>query len=84
MSVKFDEVLLLGGISVAAAIWGTVWAVRHYRSSKRWKRVGKVDELWLYPLKSGKGKSVTAAEFQRLGMKAGIFRDRSFCIVDDK
>lgn len=37
-------------------------------SNPRWMRVGKVKELFFYPLKSGRGKAITDCEFTEFGI----------------
>ncbi|TRY77867.1 hypothetical protein TCAL_08131 [Tigriopus californicus] len=54
-----------------------------WASSPRWVRVGTVDRLFVFPLKSGKAKEVNTVEFAKLGPKSAMFRDRSFCLVKE-
>lgn len=47
----------------------------------KWVKVGRVEELYYYPLKSGRGKAVTECKFTEFGIsieKDGLFtlRDR--------
>ena len=47
----------------------------------KWEKVGQIQELYMYPLKSGRGKNVRECDFTEYGMKlddAGKFtlRDR--------
>lgn len=47
----------------------------------KWVKVGRVEELYYYPLKSGRGKTVTECKFTEFGIsveKNGLFtlRDR--------
>ena len=53
------------------------------QKSVKWVKVGKVDRLTVYPIKSAKGVDTLSADFKRLGIKAGVYRDRTFCIVKD-
>jgi len=48
----------------------------------RWRRVGRVERITIFPLKSGRAVNVTSATFTPLGLKCGLLRDRSFCVVN--
>ncbi len=72
--------------TVAAVAAATSYLAYSYlnsnNSNKKWRRVGKVDRLTMFPLKSGAPVDVTgSASFMPMGMKAGTFRDREFCVV---
>lgn len=68
--------LAVGGVVAAAGV-----TLVRALSNPKWQKVGTLDQLWLYPLKSGKGIPVYSAELQKMGMTAGIFQDRQFCVV---
>ena len=65
----------LGGLGAAYL------AYDKYRESSKWQKVGSVDKLIVYPLKSGRGNDVLSARFESMGMRAAVFRDRTFCVV---
>ena len=51
----------------------------------KWKRVGKVEKLSLYPLKGAKGLDVDTGYFGVMGMISNDgLHDRSFVLVDEK
>ncbi|XP_047357357.1 mitochondrial amidoxime-reducing component 1-like isoform X3 [Vespa velutina] len=55
----------------------------------KWVKVGRVEELYYYPLKSGRGKAVTECKFTEFGIsieKDGLFtlRDRMFLVYNDE
>jgi uncharacterized protein YcbX len=43
--------------------------------------VGTVDKLYVFPIKGAKAIEVTTASFERLGPRAAVFRDRTFCVI---
>ena len=50
----------------------------------KWKKVGTVDKLLMYPLKGAKGLEQNVAYFGFLGMQSeGGLHDRSFVLVDE-
>ena len=67
------------GILTSALSW---WWVKVFR--RRWKTVGTIDKIYIYPLKSGKAKEVPMADFGPMGIKAGPFVDRSFMVIDGR
>lgn len=55
----------------------------------KWKKVGQIQELYMYPLKSGRGKSVSECDFTEWGISfedAGKFklRDRMFLVYNEE
>ena len=73
------------GLAVAGCVAGAVivYGKGITITTKRrvWKRVGTVDKLYCFPLKSGKGKDCPALTFEELGPRAGPFQDRTFCLA---
>ena len=76
----------------AAAVWAAT-SKKRIKTQKsvairpRWKRVGRVERLLIYPLKSGQPVDVDSGMMLRGGMEAGlgegrVLRDRSFMVVD--
>lgn len=45
-------------------------------SNPRWLRVGKVKELYFYPLKSGRGQKVTECKFTEFGISLNCDDDQ--------
>jgi hypothetical protein len=70
--------ILAFGIVAAA---GTAFWCQKTKEKKIWRKVGKVDQLWNYPLKSGKGISVTSGDFCKMGLRSGPFKDRIFAVI---
>ncbi|KAK1130658.1 hypothetical protein K0M31_018774 [Melipona bicolor] len=55
----------------------------------KWEKVGQIQELYMYPLKSGRGKSVMECDFTEWGISfedAGKFRlrDRMFLVYNEE
>jgi hypothetical protein len=80
--MQMDRPVLLGALGLGVGILGVTLIKKTLQT--KWKVVGKVDDLRIFPLKRGKGIQVTSAEFEQLGMRGAVYRDRSFCIVDDR
>ena len=57
---------------------------KFFRKKTRWVQVGTVDKLYVHALKGGKAREIYSAEFGWLGLKAGVFTDRSFMIINDR
>ena len=55
-----------------------------YWRKNRWIRVGNVDELFIYPLKGGRGESVNHLECSVLSPRNGPYLDRGFMIGTDE
>lgn len=62
---------LVLGISTASAVCLIFIKkkLNNRRVPKKWKVVGKVTKLFIYPLKSGKGLPVDRAECTKFGLK---------------
>ncbi|XP_023695028.1 mitochondrial amidoxime-reducing component 1 [Paramormyrops kingsleyae] len=56
---------------------------RYFRRPKKVRRVGLVSQINVFPLKSGKGLSVTTAQCLEMGLKYGELKDRHWLIVTD-
>ena len=69
-------------VSVFAGLFGLYY---WYKNKKiKMVQVGYLDEIFIFPIKGGKGKSVTSAFLGPLGLKSGLLRDREFMLVDKK
>ena len=92
-SIKSHEnaVALLSAISATILLLSLKRIYRHRllqeseESNVQWKKVGKIDKLYLYPLKGGRGLDVQQGCFEKLGMGSedGL-HDRNFMLVDEK
>ncbi len=71
-------ILMTLGISLAGLTW--FWESR----KQKWIKVGHVDKLYVYPMKSGRAKDVPMADFAPMGITSGPFVDRSFMVIDGK
>ena len=54
-----------------------------YKNKKQWVYVGKLDEIYIFPMKACKPKSVTTAYFENIGLTSGPFLDRGFSLIDE-
>lgn len=54
-----------------------------WRSTTTWVKVGKVDKLFVYPLKCGKAKDVTYGQFNCLGLVSAVYKDRTFMVINE-
>lgn len=69
---------VVAALGLAAVALGTVaWRrARPRRRRRRLQQVGTVAQLWIYPIKSCKGVSVSEAECTAMGLRCGHLRDR--------
>ena len=75
--------------TVSATIIGyslkKVFSAAKRNQQVKWKRVGKVEKLSLYPLKGAKGLNVENGYFGVMGMISDDgLHDRSFVLVDER
>lgn len=73
----------LGTVTVVYVLYK--WK-QNYKKSKppsKWKKIGDVDDLVLYPVKSMGPLQVNSFECSLMGPKIGLFRDRSFMVVNE-
>lgn len=80
MSSDLNQRPLLCGLTLAGCAAGGL-AAYHVLSARKWKKVGKVDKLYCFPLKSGKAKVCNSLAFEEIGPRAGPFQDRTFCLA---
>ncbi|XP_018019448.1 mitochondrial amidoxime-reducing component 1 isoform X2 [Hyalella azteca] len=67
------------GVTAASALLATyVW---HKREEMLWVEIGRVEDLIIYPIKSGHGTSVMKATATRSGLRSGPLTDRAFVVV---
>ena len=69
---------------LVTGLWGLYYLYQQTKKLSKWVHVGYLDEIFIFPIKGGKGKSVTSAYLGPLGLKSGLLRDREFMIVDKK
>nr|XP_020642274.1 mitochondrial amidoxime-reducing component 1-like isoform X2 [Pogona vitticeps] len=70
-------------VALALAV-ATAWRWRRRRSSGlRWKQVGRVSGLFIYPVKSCRGLAVEEAEVTRLGLRRGDLGDRCWTVIKE-
>ncbi|XP_042639432.1 mitochondrial amidoxime reducing component 2-like, partial [Orycteropus afer afer] len=66
----------VAAVGLAAVALGAVgWRCARPRRRRRLQQVGTVAQLWIYPIKSCKGVSVSEAECTALGLRSGHLRD---------
>ncbi|XP_063128699.1 mitochondrial amidoxime-reducing component 1 isoform X1 [Rattus norvegicus] len=75
----------VAALGLAAVTLGTVaWRRARPRRRRRLQQVGTVAQLWIYPIKSCKGVSVTEAECTAMGLRCGHLRDRFWLVVNEE
>ena len=69
----------------SAAVFGlaNIFLYYIYKNKKQWIYVGKLDEIYIFPMKACKPKSVTTAYFEKIGLTSGPFLDRGFSLIDE-
>ncbi|PSN39537.1 Mitochondrial amidoxime reducing component 2 [Blattella germanica] len=95
MAVQFPSLsqnALLWGTTVIVATYAIYWLKQRKSHSvpTKWKKVGEVSELIMYPLKSGRGEQLKEADCTELGLKTTEdspneirhLRDRTFIIYN--
>nr|BAN20275.1 molybdopterin cofactor sulfurase [Riptortus pedestris] len=84
MAKDWQWKVALAAISVAAV------TLIYSQRRRRWKAVGKLSKICIYPLKSGRFKEISSAECTPLGLRvpsedgAVMLRDRVFMIYDEE
>ncbi|KAM9613334.1 mitochondrial amidoxime reducing component 2 [Trichechus inunguis] len=74
----------VAALGLAAAALGVVaWRRARPRRPRRLQQVGTVAKLWIYPVKSCKGVSVSAAECTTMGLRSGHLRDRFWLVIKE-
>ncbi|CAO2638757.1 Mitochondrial amidoxime-reducing component 1 [Lemmus lemmus] len=74
----------IAALGLAAVALGTVaWRRTRPRRRRRLQQVGMVSQLWIYPIKSGKGVSVREAECTAMGLCCGHLRDRFWLVINE-
>jgi len=85
MPVEFDryaigKIAAVVGVGVGAYL---VYKKLQQRSvEQRWVQVGTISELFIFPIKSCKGRSVQELECLSMGAKSGEYYDRRFVVAD--
>ncbi|XP_051004038.1 mitochondrial amidoxime-reducing component 1-like isoform X1 [Acomys russatus] len=69
---------------VAVALGTVAWRHSHLRRRRRLQQVGTVAQLWIYPIKSCKGVSVSEAECTDMGLRCGHLRDRFWLVINEE
>ncbi|XP_072265988.1 mitochondrial amidoxime reducing component 2-like [Pyxicephalus adspersus] len=70
----------LAGLGAAVAV---TWIYVSRRKEKQMRKVGKISQLFLYPIKSCKGIPLQRAECREYGLKNGEFSDRHWLVVKE-
>ncbi|XP_018019453.1 mitochondrial amidoxime-reducing component 1 [Hyalella azteca] len=72
----------LAGLGVTAASALLASYLRHRREEEMlWVEVGRVEDLVIFPIKSGHGTSVHKATATKFGLQCGPLTDRAFVVV---
>jgi len=72
----------IGKVAIGLGVGVGAYLIYRKWHQYRWVEVGRISEIWIYPIKSCKGISVEEAECLGLGLKNGEYFDRRFCIAD--
>ncbi|KAH0507037.1 mitochondrial amidoxime-reducing component 1 [Microtus ochrogaster] len=75
--------LSVAALGLAAVVLGTVAWRRVRPRRRRLQQVGTVSQLWIYPIKSCKGVSVSEAECTDMGLRCGHLRDRFWLVINE-
>ena len=83
---KGSPAALFAAVAAGAAMKYAAGAMFKFEDPKTtYRYVGKVGEIWVYPIKSFKGIKVDSADATPLGMKWHSFTDRlSFSLITKK
>ena len=74
----------LATAAAAVAVSGFLWLRRTRQKRLEWRRVGVVERLFIYPLKSGTPLEIRpGAYFDECGIRTAEWEDRGFMIVDE-
>ncbi|KAL6037037.1 hypothetical protein STEG23_030152 [Scotinomys teguina] len=73
----------VAALGLAAVALGTVAWRSKRRQRRRLRQVGTVAQLWIYPIKSCKGVSVSEAECTAMGLRCGHLRDRFWLVINE-
>ena len=79
--IFYPTVLYLGSAAVIGL--ANIFLYYVYKNKKQWVYVGKLDEIYIFPMKACKPKSVTTAYFEKIGLTSGPFLDRGFSLIDE-
>ena len=71
----FDQIYLISGTATAVVIASFV-----YWRKNRWVKVGQVEQIFIHPLKGGRGLSVPDLECKILGPRRDCVLDRGFIV----
>ncbi|CAO2638759.1 Mitochondrial amidoxime-reducing component 1 [Lemmus lemmus] len=74
----------VAALGLAAVALGTVaWRRTRARRRRQLLQVGTVSKVWIYPIKSCKGVSVSETECTEMGLRCGKVRDRFWMVVKE-
>lgn len=89
--MTFSDRTRLAYVTAAAVGAGTAvffiwwwWRTRkqRHRPPTKWRRVGELSDLIVYPVKSLGPVRTTAMECTQLGLRSGWLRDRTLMVID--
>ncbi|KAG3258054.1 mitochondrial amidoxime reducing component 1, transcript variant X1 [Ictidomys tridecemlineatus] len=76
--------LSVAALGLATVALGAVaWRRARPRKRRPLQQVGTVAQLWIYPIKSCKGLSVSEAECTAMGLRCGHLRDRFWLVINE-
>ncbi|XP_046294439.1 mitochondrial amidoxime-reducing component 1 isoform X2 [Marmota monax] len=71
------------GLATMVALGAVAWSRVRPRKRRPLQQVGTVAQLWIYPIKSCKGMSVSEAECTAMGLRCGHLRDRFWLVINE-
>ncbi len=81
---NYDSKSMLG-VGIAAGLGlASLYKISRMLTREKWVKVGTVDKLFIYPFKGGKHIEIPMGDFGPMGLKAGVFSDRVFMIINEQ
>lgn len=74
---------VVGAGTVVVFLWWWWWSKRQKeKPPSRWRKVGELSDLVVYPVKSLGPVRMNTMECTKLGLKSGWLRDRTLMVID--
>ncbi|XP_070566214.1 mitochondrial amidoxime-reducing component 1-like [Ptychodera flava] len=78
------KLLIIGGLAACATVTTGFLLYRSLRKKQEFIEVGKVDTIYVYPVKSCRAMSVQHGECTKRGLKYDVLTDRHWLVVDEE
>ncbi|CAG2173353.1 unnamed protein product, partial [Oppiella nova] len=82
-SMKSSNIIILSGLAFCAISGALLYVVRH-QTRRHYLNAAKIVKIIIYPVKSLPGIEVNEATVTKSGLKCGLFRDRSWVLVNEE